>query len=55
METIRERIFNCGIIPVVVIEDAKNAVPTANALKAGGVDVIEITMRTDAGLQAISI
>ncbi|WKZ36401.1 MAG: bifunctional 4-hydroxy-2-oxoglutarate aldolase/2-dehydro-3-deoxy-phosphogluconate aldolase [Anaerolineales bacterium] len=48
-----QRIFNCGILPVVVIEDAKDAVPTAKALQAGGIDVIEITMRTEAGLQAI--
>jgi 2-dehydro-3-deoxyphosphogluconate aldolase/(4S)-4-hydroxy-2-oxoglutarate aldolase len=53
MEAIQERIFNCGIVPVVVIDDAQDAVPTANALKAGGIDVIEITMRTSAGLQAI--
>ncbi|MBU1689673.1 MAG: bifunctional 4-hydroxy-2-oxoglutarate aldolase/2-dehydro-3-deoxy-phosphogluconate aldolase [Gammaproteobacteria bacterium] len=53
METIQERIFNCGIVPVVVIDDANDAVPAANALKAGGVDVVEITMRTNAGLQAI--
>lgn len=53
MDTIRERIFNCGIIPVAVIEDAKDAVPTAMALKSGGIDVIEITMRTNAGLQAV--
>lgn len=53
MDTTMERIFNCGIIPVVIIDDAKNAVPTALALKAGGIDVIEITMRTSAGIQAI--
>lgn len=48
-----QRIFNCGIVPVVVIDDAKDAVQTARALQAGGIDVIEITMRTKAGLQAI--
>lgn len=53
MDAIKEKIFNCGITPVVVIEDAADAVPAANALLAGGIDVIEITMRTDAGLQAI--
>lgn len=53
MDTVKEKIFNCGIVPVVVIEDAKDAVPTAKALKTGGIDVIEITMRTAAGLQAV--
>jgi 2-dehydro-3-deoxyphosphogluconate aldolase/(4S)-4-hydroxy-2-oxoglutarate aldolase len=48
-----KRIFNSGIVPVVVIDDATDAVPTAKALLAGGIDVIEITMRTEAGLQAI--
>lgn len=53
METLQERIYNCGIVPVVVIEDAQDAAPASNALKAGGIDVIEITMRTSAGLHAI--
>ena len=53
MDAIKEKIFNCGITPVVVIENAADAVPAANALLAGGINVIEITMRTDAGLQAI--
>ena len=48
-----EKISDCYLIPVVVIDDAKNAVDTANALLAGGVNVMEITLRTDAGLQAI--
>lgn len=47
------RIGTCGIVPVVVIDDAQDAVPTARALLAGGVDVMEITLRTKAGLDAI--
>ncbi len=47
------RLGNCGVVPVVVIDDAKDAVPTAKALLAGGVDVMEITLRTAAGLEAI--
>ena len=42
-----------GIVPVVVIEDARNAVPTAKALLAGGVGVMEITLRTGAALDSI--
>jgi 2-dehydro-3-deoxyphosphogluconate aldolase/(4S)-4-hydroxy-2-oxoglutarate aldolase len=42
-----------SVIPVVVIEDAAAAVPLARALAAGGLRVIEITLRTGAALQAI--
>ena len=46
-----ERIGSIGLVPVVVIEDAKDAVPTAKALMDAGIGVIEITMRTDAGIR----
>jgi 2-dehydro-3-deoxyphosphogluconate aldolase/(4S)-4-hydroxy-2-oxoglutarate aldolase len=42
------------IIPVVMLDDLNNAVPLADALQAGGIDVIEITLRTEAGLAAIA-
>lgn len=48
-----ERIGAAGLVPVVVIDNAEDAVPAANALLAGGLDIMEITMRTDAGIQAI--
>lgn len=48
-----QRIGRCGILPVVVMDDAKDALPTAKALLAGGVDVMEITLRTEAGLESI--
>jgi 2-dehydro-3-deoxyphosphogluconate aldolase/(4S)-4-hydroxy-2-oxoglutarate aldolase len=41
------------VVPVVVIEDVADAVPLAQALARGGVGVIEITLRTAAGLEAI--
>jgi len=41
------------VIPVVVIDDAADAVPLAQALLRGGVAVMEITLRTEAGLDAI--
>ncbi|MFC3576570.1 bifunctional 4-hydroxy-2-oxoglutarate aldolase/2-dehydro-3-deoxy-phosphogluconate aldolase [Streptomyces yaanensis] len=41
------------VVPVVVIEDADNAVPLARALVAGGLPAIEVTLRTAAGLDAI--
>ena len=36
------------MVPTVVLDDAKDAVPTAKALLAGGIDVMEITFRTAA-------
>jgi 2-dehydro-3-deoxyphosphogluconate aldolase/(4S)-4-hydroxy-2-oxoglutarate aldolase len=45
--------FTSRFVPVVEIDDAAQAVPLAHALAAGGVDVIEITLRTRAALPAI--
>ncbi|AWV08811.1 bifunctional 4-hydroxy-2-oxoglutarate aldolase/2-dehydro-3-deoxy-phosphogluconate aldolase [Marilutibacter maris] len=41
------------VIPVVVIEDPAHAVPLARALVAGGLPVIEVTLRTGAALEAV--
>jgi 2-dehydro-3-deoxyphosphogluconate aldolase/(4S)-4-hydroxy-2-oxoglutarate aldolase len=41
------------IVPVMVIKRVEDAVPLAKALSAGGINVFEITLRTDAALQAI--
>jgi 2-dehydro-3-deoxyphosphogluconate aldolase / (4S)-4-hydroxy-2-oxoglutarate aldolase len=41
------------VIPVVIIDDAKHAVPMARALVAGGIPAIEVTLRTPAALDAI--
>jgi 2-dehydro-3-deoxyphosphogluconate aldolase/(4S)-4-hydroxy-2-oxoglutarate aldolase len=43
------------VIPVVIIEDLAAAVPLARALAAGGLPVIEITLRTVLGLEAIRV
>ncbi len=51
--TIQERFANSIVVPVVVIDDAKDAVPAAQAMLAGGVDVMEITFRTEAAPEAI--
>ena len=50
---ILERLARSVVVPVVVLEDAANAVPTAKALLAGGVDVMEITFRTAAAADSI--
>ena len=50
---ILQRFTNAGIVPVVVLENAEDAVPTAKALLDGGIDVMEITFRTAAAPDAI--
>ena len=47
------RLANSIVVPVVVIDDAKDAVPTAKAMAAGGVDTMEITFRTACAPEAI--
>jgi 2-dehydro-3-deoxyphosphogluconate aldolase/(4S)-4-hydroxy-2-oxoglutarate aldolase len=42
------------VIPVIVIEDVAHAVPLAEALVAGGLPVLEVTLRTPAALEAIA-
>lgn len=42
------------VIPVIVIEDCNDAVPLASALITGGLNVLEVTLRTSAALEAIS-
>ena len=47
------RLARSIVVPVVVIDEAKDAVPTANAMVAGGIDVMEITFRTAAAAESI--
>ena len=47
------RIESCGVVAVLVIDEVKHAVPLAQALIAGGVDVMELTLRTPAALGAL--
>ncbi len=53
MNTILEEISRIGIVPVVVLDDAEKAVPTAKALRAGGINCAEVTFRTAAAEAAI--
>uniref|UniRef100_A0A7C1PBB2 2-dehydro-3-deoxy-phosphogluconate aldolase n=1 Tax=Agrobacterium albertimagni TaxID=147266 RepID=A0A7C1PBB2_9HYPH len=43
------------VVPVLIVEDARTAVPLARALVAGGLKAIEITLRTDAALEAVRL
>lgn len=42
------------VVPVVVIEDPAAAVPMANALRDGGITVVEVTLRTARALEAVA-
>lgn len=42
-----------AVVPVVVLNDVDHAVPLARALVAGGLPVIEVTLRTEAALESI--
>ena len=47
------RLANAGVVPVVVLDKVEDAIPTANAMVAGGIDVMEITFRTAAAPESI--
>ncbi len=49
-----EQVAACGVVPVVVLEDAAQAVPTAKALLKGGINAMEITFRTSAAKASIA-
>ncbi|SDA12245.1 bifunctional 4-hydroxy-2-oxoglutarate aldolase/2-dehydro-3-deoxy-phosphogluconate aldolase [Sphingomonas sp. NFR15] len=51
--TVRELMQIAPVIPVIVIDDAATARPVAEALVAGGIRVLEVTLRTPAALDAI--
>jgi 2-dehydro-3-deoxyphosphogluconate aldolase/(4S)-4-hydroxy-2-oxoglutarate aldolase len=53
MKPIEAIMRTAPVIPVLVIDDIAHAKPIAEALVAGGLGVLEVTLRTDAGLDAI--
>ena len=55
MSTVTEKISTLGVVPVVVLEDAKDAAPLAKALVEGGLPCAEVTFRTDAAEESIKI
>lgn len=54
MITIAEVCQRATVIPVLTVHDASQAAPLAQALVAGGLDVLEVTLRSDAALEVIS-
>ena len=55
MNTILDKFSKFGIIPVVVLEDVKDAEPLGKALMEGGLACAEITFRTKAAQDSIKI
>lgn len=55
MNEVLKKIQEIGILPVVVLEDAKDAKPLANALCEGGLPLAEVTFRTSAAKESIEI
>jgi 2-dehydro-3-deoxyphosphogluconate aldolase/(4S)-4-hydroxy-2-oxoglutarate aldolase len=55
MANVAEKIAELGIVPVVVLNDAKDAAPLAKALTEGGLPCAEVTFRTEAAEESIRI
>ncbi|MCA9262309.1 MAG: bifunctional 4-hydroxy-2-oxoglutarate aldolase/2-dehydro-3-deoxy-phosphogluconate aldolase [Planctomycetales bacterium] len=52
-EQLLAKIERCGVVAVLVLDDADHAVPVANALLEGGIEAIELTLRTPAALAGL--
>jgi 2-dehydro-3-deoxyphosphogluconate aldolase/(4S)-4-hydroxy-2-oxoglutarate aldolase len=48
-----DRIHSSGVIAVLVVDEVRHAVPLARALLAGGIDAMELTLRTPVALDAL--
>lgn len=55
MNSIMEQLGAIGIVPVVVLEDAKDALPLAEALLEGSLPCAEVTFRTEAAQESIRL
>lgn len=53
MKTLEERFYDYAVVPVVVLNDADDAVPLVDALIKGGLPCAEVTFRTDAAEESI--
>jgi 2-dehydro-3-deoxyphosphogluconate aldolase/(4S)-4-hydroxy-2-oxoglutarate aldolase len=54
MKPIETIMRTAPVIPVLVIDDVAHALPVARALVAGGLRVLEVTLRTPAALEALT-
>lgn len=49
-----DRLAQCGVVPVVTLNEVAHAVPLAEALLAGGINSIEVTLRTPKAMECIA-
>ena len=54
MSGIIEKIARLGVLPVISVSQPEWALPLADALLAGGLSALEVTLRSDAALTALS-
>lgn len=54
MQNVLEQIGDLGVLPVIKIEKLEQAVPLADALRQGGINAIEVTVRNEIALDAIN-
>ena len=55
MKSMAEQFQEMAVVPVVVLNDAKDALPLAEALVEGGLPCAEVTFRTDAAEESIRL
>ncbi len=55
MKTLEEKFYDYAVIPVVVLNDAKDAISLADALVEGGLSCAEVTFRTEAAEESIRL
>ena len=55
MSYIAEKFKELGVVPVVVLDDSKDALPLAKALMTGGLPCAEVTFRTQAAKESIRL
>ena len=55
MSSILDQVAAIGVVPVIAIDCVEHALPLADALLAGGLGVIEVTFRTEAAAEVITL
>lgn len=53
--TFQEKVFETGIVPVVVLNKVEDSIPLARVLLNGGINFMEITFRTECAAECISV
>lgn len=53
MNDLESRIYQIGVVPVIALDDARDAAPLSDALCEGGIPAAEVTFRTSAAVETI--